>query len=106
MWGFYEVEGSGGIGVDSSQEKIGKEDIDRSRSGGIDGLEDRNLLEDCGGIVGTENCKVVVVEDCRTGGSHMELCFLTIVDVRRMYDSVKLHSLPLLNSQMVEKLLN
>ena len=76
VWKFEEGgDRNGGIGVDSSEEKLGKEDIDRSRSGGIDGSEDsRILLEDCGGIVGTEDCRVVVVEDCRTGVSHMDLC--------------------------------
>ena len=76
-------KGEGGIGVDSSEEKLGEEDIERSRSGGIDGLEDRILLEDCGGVVGTEDCRAVVGEDCRSGGelkscsiageSHMQL---------------------------------
>ena len=65
--------------------------------------DSRILLEDGRGIVGTEDCRVVVVEDCRTGGSHMELFWMTIVDVRRMYDSLKLHSLPSLNSQIVEQ---
>ena len=50
-----------------------------------------------------EDCRVVVAEDCRTGGSHMECCLITIVDVRRMYGSLQLHSLPLLNSQIVEQ---
>ena len=55
--------------MDSSDEKLGKEDID---SGGFDGSGDsRILLEDCTGIVGTEDCRVVVVEDCRTGGPHI-----------------------------------
>ena len=74
MWRLEAAEGNGGIGVDSCEDKMGKEDIDRDKSGGIDGLEDRILLEDCGRVVGTENCRVVVVEDCRTGGSHMVFC--------------------------------
>ena len=49
VWRF---EGGGGrkrgIGVDASEEKLRTEGIDRSRSGGIDGLEDRmTLLGDC-----------------------------------------------------------
>ena len=72
MWRFEAVERNGGIGVDSSEEKLGKEDIDRSRSSGIDRLEDRMLLEDCGGVVGTRDCRAVGVEDCRTGGSHID----------------------------------
>ena len=31
VWRFEAVEGNGGIGVDSSEEKLGKEDIDRSK---------------------------------------------------------------------------
>ena len=54
--------------MDSSEQQLGKEDIDRNKNGGIDGLEDRILLDDCGGVVGTEDCGVVGVEDCRTGG--------------------------------------
>ena len=53
--------------------EIGKVGIDRSRIAGIDGSEvERILLEDCRGIKGTEDCRVVVEEDCRNGGSHME----------------------------------
>ena len=89
VWRFEEGgDRNGGLGADSSEENLGKEDIDRSRSGGIDGSEDsRILLEGCGRIVGTEDCRVVAIEDCRTGGSHMDLLLMTIVDVRRMYDS-------------------
>ena len=43
VWRFEAVEGNGGIGVDSSEEKLGLEDIDRSGIGGVDGLEDRIL---------------------------------------------------------------
>ena len=40
--------------MDSSAEKLGKEDIDRSRTGGIDGSEDSKiLLEDCRRIFDT-----------------------------------------------------
>ena len=60
--------------MDSSEEKIGKVGIDRSRIGGIDGSEvDRILWEDCSGLKGTEDCKVIVEEDCRDRGSHMDL---------------------------------
>ena len=46
-------------------------DIERSRSGGIDGSEvERILLGNCKEIKGTEDCKVVAEENCRTGGSH------------------------------------
>ena len=52
-WRIEEVDGNGGTGVDSSEEKVGKVDIDGMKAdrinGGIDGLEDdRILLEDCG----------------------------------------------------------
>ena len=59
-----------------SEENVGKVDIHKSRIGGIDGPDiDRILMKDCKGIMGTEDCRVVAEEDCRTGGSHMELCF-------------------------------
>ena len=44
VWRFEAVEGNGGIGVDSSEEELGLEDVD--------GLEDRILLGDYGRIVG------------------------------------------------------
>ena len=89
--------------MDSSEEKIGKVDVDRSRNGGIDGLEDdRILLEDCGRMVSTEDCRVVGVGGCRTGGSHMDLFLMTIADIRCIYSSLQFHSLPLLVSQIVE----
>ena len=61
--------------MDSSEEKLGTEGIDRSRTGCIDGSEDsRILFGDCWKIVGTENSRVVVdVEDCKVGGSHMDI---------------------------------
>ena len=57
-------------------------------------------------IVGTEDRRVVVeVEDCQVGGSHM--FFLeTVVDVRRMYDSLKFHPQPLLYSQIADRTCN
>ena len=90
----------------SSEEKFGTEDIDRRKIVGIDRSEgSRILLEDCKGIVGTEACRVVVdVEDCRVGGSRMESCSKTIVDVLRMYDPLKLHPQTLLHSHIVEQI--
>ena len=56
-------------------------------------------------IVGSEDCRVVVdVEDCRVGGSHMELCLETILYVRCMYGSLKLQSQSLSNFQIVEQI--
>ena len=44
VWRFEEGgDRNGGTGVDS-EEKLRKEDIDRSRSGGIDGSEDSRIL--------------------------------------------------------------
>ena len=64
VWRFEAVRRNGGIGVDSSEEKLGLEVIDRSGIGGIDGLEDdRVMLGNCGRVVGTEDCRVVVVEN-------------------------------------------
>ena len=62
-------------------------DIDGSEvdriSGGIDGSEvDRILLDDCRGIKGTEDCRVVVEEDCRIGGLHMNIVLVQLwIDV-------------------------
>ena len=56
--------------MDPSEEKLGTEGIDRSRSGGIDGLEDsRILLGDCRVVVEEENCSSIA------GASHMDLLF-------------------------------
>ena len=68
VWRFGAVGRNGGIGVDSSDEVLGVEDIDRSGIGDIDGLEDQILLGDSVRVVGTQDCRVVVVEDYRTGG--------------------------------------
>ena len=83
--------------LDSSEEKLGTEGIDRSRSGGIGGLEDSSILKrDCKVVVEEESCSIA-------GESHMELCPKTIVDMRRMHSWLVLQSCPLLCSQIVEK---
>ena len=64
MWRFEAVGRNGGIGVDSSEETLGLEDIAGNGVGGVVELEERIMSGDCG----TEDCRVVVVEDCRTGG--------------------------------------
>ena len=88
VWRFEAVGRNGGLGVDLSEEKLGLEDIAGNGVSGVVELEERIMSGDCG----TEDCRVVVVEDCRTGGglnhdgkSHMQLCLDTIVDVRRMF---------------------
>ena len=51
---------NGGIGVDSSEDKLGKEGIDRSRYGGIDKVEgSRILMGDCRVVVEVESCNIV-----------------------------------------------
>ena len=80
------------------------EDIDGNGVGGVDGLEDWILLGNGGRVVGTEDCRVVVLEDCRTGGklkscsiageSHMQICLQTIRDSRRMNSSLNFQSSP------------
>ena len=94
-WIIEEVDGNGGAGVDSLEEKFGNVDADGSKVdriiGGIDGLEvDRILLEDCG---------VVVEEDCRIGGLHIDICLTTIVDRRRMNSSLIVQQDPVLTMQ-------
>ena len=96
--------------MDSSEEELGSEDIDGNEVGGVVELEDRIMSGNCG----TEDTRVVAVEDFRTGGelnifsiageTHMQFIFDTIVDVRRMCDSLKQYSLPLLSSQIADKL--
>ena len=69
VWRFEAVEGNGGIGVDSSEHNLGLEGTDGNGVGGVYEVEDWILLGHCGRIVGTEDCRVVVAEDCRTGGT-------------------------------------
>ncbi len=54
--------------MDSSEEKVGMKDIAGNGFGGVVETEERRMSGNCGRIVGTEDCRVVVVEDCRTGG--------------------------------------
>ena len=102
MWIFEDAGRNGGNGADSSVEKLGLEDIAGNGVGGVFGLEERIMSRDCG----TEECRVVVVEDCRTGGgldldvkSHIHLFLDTVVDVRRMFESSVLSPL---SSHIVE----
>ena len=69
VWRFEAVEGNGGIGVDSSEESLGMKDIDGNGAGGADEVEDSIPLGNCKGTVGTEDRRVVVVEDCGTRGN-------------------------------------
>ena len=49
-WRFHEGgDRKRGIGVGSSEEKLGTEGIDRSRHGGIDKVEDQSILLGVGG---------------------------------------------------------
>ena len=76
-----------------SEEKSGTEGIDRSRSGGIDALEDSRILKgDCRVVVEKEICSIV-------GKSHTSLCLTTIVDKRRMHSPLMLQLYPLLTVQ-------
>ena len=81
VWRCEAVEENGGIGVDSSTEKLGLEDIDGNGVGGVDEVEDRILFGNSRRIVGMKDCRVVVVEDCRTGG---ELKSCSIASESRM----------------------
>jgi len=87
--------------VDSSEEELGLEDVAGDGVGGVVKLEERTH-------VGTEDCRVVVVEDCRTGGelksrshageSHMRIFEITTRDSRRMHRSLYFQSSPSLTS--------
>ena len=85
----------GGIGVDSSDERVGSEDC---RVGGMDDSEDCKVVgsEDCmvGGIVGSDVCKIVGSEDCGigdVGSSHMSRAQRANVEKRHMLDSLTLN---------------
>ena len=54
--------------MDSSEESLGMKDIDGNGVGDVDEVEDRILLGNCKETVGTEDRRVVVVEDCGTRG--------------------------------------
>ena len=70
VWRFEAVDGNGGIVIGG---KLALEDIDGNGAGGVDEVQDWNLFGNSGIIVGTEDCRVVVVEDCRTGGKLQKL---------------------------------
>ena len=73
VWRFEAVGRNGGTGVGSSEEEFGLEDVAGNGVGGVVTLEDRIMSGSCGRIVGTEDCRVVVVEDCRAGGD-LKIC--------------------------------
>ena len=90
-----EGDRKGGFGSDSSVEKLGSEEIDRTRREGIEG-----------GIEG----RVDIEEDSRIGfrgfGSrrtHMNIFFEVVRDKRRMLSSLHFQSCPLLIAQIVEQ---
>ena len=94
-WRIEEVDRNGGTGVDSSDERVGKVDIDGSRvgriNGGIDGLEDdKILLKDCG---------VVDEEDIWIGRLHIDNYSTSIVDRCRMNRSLIVQQDPVLTMQ-------
>ena len=85
----------------SSEEKVGKVDIDGLKidriNGGIDGLEDdRIMLEDCG---------VVVEEGCGIKRLHIDICLTSIIDRRRMNMSLIMQPDPVLTIQSCSILL-
>ena len=87
--------------MDSSEESLGLEDIAGNGFGGVVELEERIMSGNCG----TEDRRVVVVEDYRTGGrlnlgdtSYMKFCFDTIVDKRCMNKSLTVYPVLTLQS--------
>ena len=64
VWRFEGAGRNGGIGVDSSENNLGLEDIAVNGLGGVVELEERIMSGDCG----TEDRRIVVLEDCRIGG--------------------------------------
>ena len=85
MWRVEAGGRNGGTGVGSSAEESGTKDIAGDGFGRVVDSEERSMSGNCGRIVGTEDCRVVVVEDCRTGGefnfddkTHMQLCLMQL----------------------------
>jgi len=90
-----EGDRKGGYGSDSSVEKLGSEEVDRTRREGIEG-----------GIEG----RVDIAEDDRVGfggfgsqRSHMDICLEVVRDKRRILSSLHFQSCPLLIAQIVEQ---
>ena len=91
VWRFEAEDGNGGIGVDSSVEKVGMKDIAGNGFGGVVESEERIMSGSCG----MNGRRVVAVEDCRTieafsfcDKSRVLLFLSTIVDKRRMSKSL------------------
>ena len=107
VWRFEEGgDRKGGSGMDSSEERLGMERIDRSRHGGIDKVEDcRILLGDCRADFEEESCAGVGgLKSCSMSGElHMNICLSTVRDKRRMQSSLHFQSCPPLSSHIVEK---
>ena len=105
VWRFEAEERNGGIGADSSVEKVGMKDIAGDGFGGVGKSEERSMSGDCKGTVGTEERRVVVVEEFGTGGkfescshavdSHMRIVERTIRNSRRMHRSLYFQPCPL-----------
>ena len=103
VWRFEAVGRNGGLGVDSSEEKLGLEDIVGNEVGGDVELEERSRVgtEECCGLQGS-CCGGLKGSFC--GGlsmenkPHLQIFLDTILDVRRMYDSMYIykssHALP------------
>jgi hypothetical protein len=90
-----EGDRKGGCGSDSSVEKLGSEEIDRTRREGIEGgIEGRVDIaeDDCIGFGGFGNRR-----------SHMNIFFEIVRDKRRMLSSLHFQPCPLLIAQIVEQ---
>ena len=95
----------GGLCMDSSEESLGMEGIDRSRHGGIDKVEDcRILLGDCRVAFEEESCvRDGGLKSCSMSCKlRMNICLSTVRDQRRMQSSFHVQSGPFLSSQIVE----
>ena len=78
VWKFEEVgDRKGGTGVDSSEESLGTEEVDRIGHDVTDEAEDsRILLGDCRVVIEEENCiGVGGLKSCSISGeSHLNIC--------------------------------
>ena len=86
-----EGDRKGGLGSDSSAERLGTEGVDGTRNGGIEGGIDkeedrRNMSRDCRVDVVVDNCVGVggVKSIDMIRESHMNICLRSVLDKRRI----------------------
>ena len=92
VWRLEAAGRNGGIGVDSSEDKLATKEIDGDGFGGVGKSDERSRVGTeefgglqgscCGGLKGSFCCGLSMENK-----SHMQMCLDTIIDVRRMHES-------------------